>query len=144
MSTLSKIVSFLAVPILLVACGSKNSDDLTFARTTFESLARGDTAVRDRIDWATLNSLGVNAGAQYVNIASDTEREEFKTAFITQFAASFRDSGGKVESFTNWRVTGHSEDRTEVSADSPNGVLRVTVTERDNQDRVSRLEMVVP
>jgi hypothetical protein len=136
--------------ILFPSCKSTNESveavstvgDTTFARETVGSLARGDTAVKHQIDWETLNSLGVNVGASYSAIASETEREEFKNAFITQFAASFRDSGGTIENFSNWRVSGQSDNRTEVSADSSNGVLRVTVSRRNDLERVSKLEMI--
>lgn len=143
MLNLRTLTVLAAAPFIFSSCKSADaSGDVTFGRSTFESLTRGDAAVKNDIDWETLNSLGVNVGASYTVIASETEREQFKDSFITQFASSFRDSGGSYEAFTNWRVTAHTGDRTEVSADSPNGVLRVTVTERDNLERVSKLEMI--
>jgi len=137
------LVFLSAAPFLFSSCDStRSAGDVTFARTTFESLARGDTAATENIDWETLNSLGINVGASYTAIASETEREEFKNAFVTQFASSFRDGGGSAEAFTNWRVTGTTDDRTEVSADSPNGVLRLTVSRRNDLKRVSKLEII--
>ncbi len=143
MRTFEKLALLAAAPFCFASCESSDrSDDLAFARSTFQSLVRGESDVRDDIDWETLRAFGDNVGAQYVVISSETEREAFETAFITQFAASFRDSGGNVDAFTNWRVTGHADGRTEISADSPNGVLRLTVTERDDEERLSRLEVV--
>ncbi len=116
--------------------------DVRFARTTFESLARGDSSVADKIDWPVFTSLGQNLGAAYVAISSGVEQQKFVTGFITQFAISFRESGGNVESFTNWRVTLHDSQKTEVAADSPNGVLTVVVSERDHVERVSSINMI--
>jgi hypothetical protein len=137
------LVFLSAAPFLFSSCeSSRSAGDVTFARKTFESLTRGDAAAVENIDWETLNSLGLNVGASYSAIASETEREEFKNAFVTQFAASFRDAGGSADTFTNWRVTGHTDVHTEVSADSPNGVMRLTVSRRNDVKRVSKLEII--
>ena len=116
--------------------------DVGFARSTFEALARGDSAVANKIDWAVFTSMGVDFGASYVALSSAVEKEKMVTSFITQFATSFRESGGKVEGFTNWRVVSHDSQKTEVAADSPNGVLTVIVSERDNVERVSSINVV--
>ena len=152
-----KIISLLAVasvPILFSNCREAKQDltdtkrevasagDVTFARSTFESLARGDSAVAEKIDWPVFTSLGQNLGATYVDITSGVEKEKFVSGFITQFAISFRESGGNLEGFTNWRVTSHNALRTEFAADSPNGVLTVIVAERDNVERVSSINII--
>lgn len=116
--------------------------DVPFARETFERLARGETAVQESIDWKTLQSLGENTGSQYVVMKSEADQRAFRDAFITQFSSSFRESGGKIENFTNWRAIQSDALKSVVAADSPNGVLRITVTERDNMRRVSGFEMV--
>ncbi len=116
--------------------------DVSFARSTFESLARGDTAVAAKIDWPVFTSLGENLGASYVAISSSVEKEKFVTGFVTQFAISFRQSGGTIESFKNWRVMNHDSINTEVAADSPNGVLTIIVSERDHVERVSSINMI--
>lgn len=116
--------------------------DASFARSTFESLAKGDTAVQDRIDWPTLTSLGENVGLRYSEIPTETEKAQFRSGFITQFAASFRDNGGSIESFTNWRVTFSDPTRSEVAADSPGGLLKLTVSERDSVERISAIDIV--
>lgn len=133
----------LVIPFLFAGCKKvEQAGDVSFAKSTFESLARGDVSVESKIDWETLNSLGTNVGAAYVIMESDVDKAEFRKGFITQFASSFRDGGGSVESFTNWRATEHDKLHTTVSADSPNGELRITVTTRDNVERVSGLEIL--
>lgn len=116
--------------------------DVSFARNTFESLARGDSAVAEKIDWAVFTSMGVDFGASYVALSSGVEKQQMVTGFITQFATSFRETGGKVEGFTNWRVISHDSQKTEVAADSPYGVLTVIVSERDKVERVSSINVI--
>ncbi len=141
-----QLLGVIAAPLLFSNCRETRQDlskaeDLTFARETFESLARGDSKAADRIDWAVFTSLGTNVGATYTALPTAVEKQKFAEGFITQFATSFRESGGSVADFTNWRVTLHDSLKTEVAADSPKGVLTVTVSERDNLDRVSALNM---
>lgn len=137
------IAALIATAFTLTNCkDTQKAGDASFARTTFLSLARGDTAVQSKIDWPTLVSLGQNVGAAYVNIPSETEKQEFRNAFVTQFSSSFRENGGSVDNFTNWRVTFHDSLRTEVAADSPGGVLKVTVSERDSVERISALDII--
>ena len=110
--------------------------DTSFARATFISLAKGDTAVQNQID------MGTNVGAEYNLIPTEKEKQQFRLNFITEFASSFRQSGGSVDNFTNWKVTFSDSTRTEVTADSPNGLLTLTVSERDSVERVSSIGMI--
>ncbi len=115
--------------------------DVSFARNTFESLTRGDSDVATKIDWPVFTSLGNNLGATYTALPTEVDKQKFITGFITQFATSFRESGGSVADFVNWRVTFHDKQKTEVAADSPKGILTVTVAERDNKERVSAISI---
>jgi hypothetical protein len=116
--------------------------DVTFARSTFESLARGDSSVSTKIDWPVFTSIGENVGATYVALTTGAEKEKLINAFITQFASSFRENGGSIDGFTNWRVTAHDSARTEVAADSASGVLTVIVAERDGMEKVSSINIM--
>lgn len=144
------LLLILASPLLLTQCNKttttrtevSTAGDASFARRTFESLARGDSAVASKIDWPVFTTQGTNMGANYTALASEVEKQQFTTGFITQFATSFRESGGNIESFSNWRVMSNDALKTEVAADSPNGVLTVTVSERDGIERVSSINVV--
>jgi|SRR6478672_8404306 len=148
------ILTFLATPLLFTNCkDSKRTTgdvkleaatvgDVSFARRTIESLARGESSVAENIDWPVFTSMGENLGATYVALSSGVEKEKFINGFITQFALNFRESGGKIENFTNWRVTLHDKLRTEVAADTPNGVLAVVVADRDGVERVSSINII--
>lgn len=132
-----------AIPFAFSYCEKTESNaDLSFARSAFESLARGEEGARESIDWTTLNSLGQNVGVAYVQIPSETEKVNFQKAFVSQFSASFREAGGSPDQFENWRVSHHDDLKTEVAADSSGGTVTITVTERDGQERVSGLGFI--
>ena len=116
--------------------------DMTFAKSTFEALAKGDSAVKEKIDWDILNSMGQNVGAAYVQLPSETEKVNFQNAFVTQFANAFREAGGSPDKFENWRVSYHDDFKTEVAADSGGGTVTITVTERGGKERVSGLGFI--
>ena len=148
------ILTILATPLLFSNCKESKRNvsevkleaatlgDVSFARKTIESLARGESSVADRIDWPVFSMMGENLGASYVALTSGVEKEKFVNGFITQFALNFRESGGKIENFTNWRVTLHDKLKTEVAADTPNGVLAVVVADRDGVERVSSINII--
>ncbi len=119
---------------------AEEASDVSFARSTFTSLLKGDAGVQSNIDWATLHAGGINAGAAYV-VLDDPQKQDFRNSFVTQFSSAFRGDGRTVEEFTNWRATFHDETRTEVAADSPHGLLTITVNERDSVKRISTINL---
>jgi len=137
-------ILFAIVASLLISSCKKAeiAGDVSLARETFGGLVRGDSAVKDKIDWPVFTSLGTNTGAAYTLLNSAVEKEKFVEGFVTQFSSSFRESGGIVEDFTNWRVISHDSAKTEVAADSSKGVLTVIVSERDNVERVSSINII--
>lgn len=144
------LVVTLACPMALTQCDKaerqvekiQSKADMSFAKDAFESLARGDSDVIEKIDWVTLNSMGQNVGAAYSLLPSETEKRNFETSFVTQFATSFRESGGSPDKFENWRVSHHDDLKTEVAADSGGGTVTITVTERDGKERISGLGFI--
>lgn len=140
---------FLSIPVLaslsLSSCDKPKSaaaGDVSFAQSTFISLAKGDSAAQENIDWATFTALGDNVGAKYNQIPTETEKAQFRTEFVTGFATSFRQSGGSVDVFSNWKVIFHDSTRTEVTAESPNGLLKLTVSERNAVEKLSSIDVV--
>lgn len=142
MKTLLPLLAGLLSFTLFACRDIEAKGDVSFAKSTFESLTRGDSDVIEKIDWETLISLGIPVGQQYLALKDDSEREEFRKGFVTQFSTNFRESGGSVENFTNWRVTLHDENNTRVAADSPDGVLKLTVSERNGTEKLSAFEIV--
>lgn len=148
------IAVLLITPFLLTNCKetrhavaeakleAATAGDVTFAKGTFESLARGDSDAAGKIDWPVFTSLGENLGATYMAFPTGVEKEQFVKGYISQFATSFRESGGSIDSFKNWRVVSHDSQKTEVAADGNSGVLSIVVSERDNVEKVSSITVV--
>ncbi|MES2996257.1 MAG: hypothetical protein V4733_05540 [Verrucomicrobiota bacterium] len=137
-----------AVP-LLTQCEKSTHDmsrhaagDTTFAKNAFSSLAKGEAAAAAMLDWNTLTIFGRNLGAEYAEITSEVEKEKYRTTFISNFATSFRESGGNINALANWRVVHHDTMKTEVAADSANGVLTIVVMNKDGVDKVVSLNLV--
>lgn len=120
----------------------ESKGDVNFAKDAFESLARGDTAAIEKIDWEMLDSMGDNVGAKYSQFPSETQKRNFEKAYVTQFASEFQAAGGTPSQFTNWRVSYHDDIKTEVAADSNGGTVTITVTERDGKERISGLGFI--
>jgi hypothetical protein len=150
MKTVALIFAGITALLALTSCDGKHAGtkgntgvaDIAFAKEAFEMLARGDAKVDPKIDWKTLQSFGVNAGAEYVTYKLEADQKGFRDAFITQFSSSFIDGGGKLENFSNWRVDESDTLKTVVIADSTNGLLKLTVTDRNDDRRLSGIEMV--
>ncbi len=136
-------VAVTSAAITLLSCNNKStSGDVAFAKDAFSSLIAGDAAVMEKIDWETFTSLGAPVGSQYVTINNDADKSAFKKAFVTQFSSSFRESGGSINDFSNWRVDSVDETHTKVIADSAKGTLKLTVSERNSIERISAMEIV--
>jgi 5-enolpyruvylshikimate-3-phosphate synthase len=150
MKTVALIFAGITALLALTSCDGKHAGtkgntgvaDIAFAKEAFEMLARGDAKVDPKIDWKTLQSFGVNAGAEYVTYKLEADQKGFRDAFITQFSSSFIDGGGKLENFSNWRVDESDTLKTVVIADSTNGLLKLTVTDRNDTRSLSGIEMV--
>jgi hypothetical protein len=150
MKTVALIFAGITALLALTSCDGKHAGtkgntgvaDIAFAKEAFDMLARGDARVDPKIDWKTLQSFGVNAGAEYVTYKMEADQKGFRDGFITQFSSSFIDGGGKLENFSNWRVDQADTLKTVVIADSTNGLLKLTVTDRNDARRLSGIEMV--
>lgn len=150
MKTVALIFAGITALLALTSCDGKRAGtkgntgvaDIAFAKEAFEMLARGDAKVDPKIDWKTLKSFGVNVGAEYVTYKMESDQKGFRDAFITQFSSSFTDGGGKLENFSNWRVDEADTLKTVVIADSTNGLLKLTVTDRNDTSRLSGIEML--
>lgn len=122
---------------------TRNADaDVDFAKSTFAELAAGDLEVVTKIDWSTLQSRGVNVGAEYAAMKNATDQDEFRSNFVRQFSSAFIDQGGKLEHFTDWRAAESDALKTLVTANSPAGLLKMTVVDRDGQRQVSGIDLV--
>ncbi|MBW3636362.1 MAG: hypothetical protein KY445_07845 [Armatimonadetes bacterium] len=113
--------------------------DLQFAQDSFPVLARGDAKAEELIDFETLRMAGMDVGAVYAAMPNDKEKADFRRSFVVGFASSFQGTGASADSFKNWRVQNSDSARTVVATDGPKGVITITVSRRDDRQRISGL-----
>ncbi len=146
MKSISTYILASLITLATIACKDTQSKvetvgDTTFAKKTFEALAQGDSKVAEDIDWPVFTSMGENVGAHYTAQMTSEEKQNFVQGYITQFATSFRENGGSVDTVTNWRVLSHDSNNTQVVADAAGGTLNIIVSERNGEERVSSITM---
>jgi len=91
--------------------------DVNFCRAVFKRMASGRPSVEKHIGWEQLKAIGVDIGAEYVAFPNDTERADYRQAFIASFAKGFKSTGGLPGSFKNWRVVDRGAGTVTVAAD---------------------------
>jgi len=116
-----RFMEYVGVVVLIVMMAAffllVREPDISFARSVFAGLIKGDESVKDAIDWPSFKAVGVDLGAVYAKIPADREKAYFKKAFILNFALGFESSGGKFESFTHWRISQRDKQGVIVAAD---------------------------
>ena len=116
--------------------------DIDFARQVFQMMADGDINVTDMLDWENLKIAGMDIGAQYKNVSSDSTRETFQESFLRGYSKSFQSSGGNVSAMTNWREQSKDASGTVVASNLPNGqTILFTVTSKNGLQYVSTIDI---
>jgi hypothetical protein len=136
----------LLVLLPLAGCGPKGSsgDDLQFAKTTFTSLANGDTAVASSINFDKLSMMGMNVGDMYSKMPSEAEKTAFRNSFISSYSTSFKSTGATANLFGNWRIHKSTPPTTVVATDGKNGSLYITVLQENGTQKVTGLSPKAP
>lgn len=88
-----------------------------FGRRVFEGLVNGQQAIHRAIDWEHLKAFDTDVGATYAKLPNEREKADYRRAFIERCAAGFRQGGGSVRAFTNWRVEERTGEQVVVAAD---------------------------
>ena len=91
--------------------------DIDRARHIFQGLVEGKRSVEWQIDWPRLTALDTKVGDEYSKLPTDVEKRNYARAFILKFAYGFRQGGGDLKAFTNWRTEPASDSLTVVAAD---------------------------
>ena len=149
-----------SILILIIACGflfmgckggtakqhvrpaGPPKSDVDFAKEVFQMMGDGDVNVVDMLDWENLKMVGVDVGAQYKSVTSDSERETFQESFLRGYSNSFKSSGGNAAGMKNWREQSKDASNTVVAGDVPNGqTLLITVTHTNGLQYVSSLQI---
>ncbi|HEX8889001.1 MAG TPA: hypothetical protein VF779_07480 [Pyrinomonadaceae bacterium] len=116
--------------------------DVDFAKQVFQMMADGDINVVDMLDWESLKIAGMDIGAQYKNVSSDSTRETFQESFLRGYSKSFQSSGGNVSAMTNWREQSKDPSGTVVASNLPNGqTILFTVTNKNGLQYVSTIDV---
>jgi len=119
-------ILFLTFVFIGGCVGVKN--DIDFARYCLRGLAKGKSSTARLIDWTSFVAMGVNVGGTVNKLATTREKEEYVKKFIKSFAFSFRQTEGKLNKFTNWRIFIANKGRTVVAANYLNDkVLLLTI-----------------
>ena len=111
---LAIVVAVLAVFLVRLGRG-----EVAFCRGVLAHLAQGRQSVQRQIDWDHLQALEVNVGEAYARLPNAREQEQYRRAFVQQFAVAFQRTGAAPKDFTGWRIAERSGPRIVVAADYP-------------------------
>jgi hypothetical protein len=115
--------------------------DIAFARRVFSGLINGDQAVKEMIDWASFQAMGVDVGNNYAGLPDARQKELYSRAFIANFSVAFSSYGVKFSSFTNWRVSKRGKMSATVAVNgSTNKALLFTVSNKYGKRKLVSLQ----
>ncbi len=117
-------VTILAVAALLVLAlislmWPRPKSDVAVCQEIFRGLATGKADVEEWVDWANLKALEIDVGDTYSKLPDDTQRQQYRQAFIENFAQGFRFMGGTLQAFGHWRLHERAGDHVVVAVDYP-------------------------
>lgn len=100
-----KIVLVIAVSAaLLWVFLARDNSDIGICRFAFGGLVKGNISAQGSIDWDRLKALDADVGAYFSKLPNEKEKASYKAAFIKSFANGFKNSGGNLGEFADWRV----------------------------------------
>lgn len=110
------VLAFVVISVLVVFAQVKNHD-INYCRSIFNGLIKGNYNVQKNIGWEKLTAMRVNVGSTYSSITDDKEKKEYKRYFILNFSQGFKQVGGELKLFTNWRIYDRDMESVTVAAD---------------------------
>lgn len=114
--------------------------DLQLSRKIFNGLCSGNQRVQDSIDWESLQAMEVDVGKAYSSIISQKDRRDYKKMFFYNLSYTFKASGGRISSFTNWRVQNRDSNNTILATDTPSGkVLLLTLSYKTGKRKLTAI-----
>jgi hypothetical protein len=100
----NKLKFFPLIIAVLLLAGCEPYSDVGFCRSTFLGLIKGNQGVQGRISWEEFKAMGVDIGSTYVQLPTDSEKKDYRKAFITKCAKGFYMAGGNIRHFVDWRI----------------------------------------
>ncbi len=110
------VLAFVIIFVFVIFTQVKNHD-INYCRGIFSGLIKGNYNAQKNIGWEKLTAMGVNVGGVYSGIADDKEKKEYKKFFILNFSQGFKQTGGELKLFTNWRIYDRDMENIIVAAD---------------------------
>lgn len=111
------ILGIIAIVLFFAFGWVKTRDDIEFCHQIFSGLIKGSFSVQKLIDWENLKAVGVDVGATYLSLPDEKQKSAYQESFIKGFSLAFRQAGGKLKSFTNWRISDKDIEQTQVAVD---------------------------
>ena len=116
--------------------------DVEFAKSTFVALAAGDDSVTSDIDWENFNASGRDVSAKYKPFTDEANRAVFRSSFVSSYSTTFKASGAKVESLTNWKLDSQDTGSATISAETQSHAhLKLTLSKRNGTRLLSGIDI---
>jgi len=131
------------VSLVIVIMGIYNifftNPDIVFTRQTFVNLVQARQSVQNSIDWERFQAMGVDVAQELAKCKTEQERSDFCRLLIQGVATGFKNIGGKLSAFTNWRVYAKDNAQTTVAVDNVthNKTLLLTITNQPPRKLIS-------
>lgn len=130
-----------AVVIIAAFFLTTGEPDLSFGRSVFYGLIKGDESVKKFIDWDSFKAIGQDLGANYSNLPPGREQEQYKKAFIINCGLGFQSVSTVSGSFANWRLRRSDKEIAVVAADSVGGsTILVTISKKDKRRKLISID----
>lgn len=107
----------IAVMLLVVGVWHLSKGDVGTCRDLFRGLAKGRQLVAGHIDWEHFKALDADVGVAYAKLSTNTDRRQYRMAFIAAFAKGFSMVGAKPDAFVNWRLHERTPTTAVIAAD---------------------------
>jgi hypothetical protein len=138
---LLSIAAILLLGLVLAGCETDAKRAIRLSKTTFEKISRNDQTASDNIDWTVLLVNGDEVGRGFLQLNSDFERTEYRSALISRLNHEFGGRKWTVMTVKNWRVESQGVESIIVSADAPNaGLLSMTFQKNGLEKKISKID----
>ena len=130
-----------AVVIIVAFFLTIGEPDLSFGRSVFYGLIKGNESVKKLIDWDSFKAIGQDLGANYSKLPSAREKEWYKKSFIINCSLGFQSVKGLPGSFINWRLRRSDNQTAVVATDTVGGsTLLLTISKKDKKRKLISID----
>lgn len=116
-----KMSEYLAVALVIIGLiflvWEFNTRDVRLCRSILGGMVKGTVSVGKFIDWENLQATGLNVGSVYRRLSTSQNKDNYRDAFIRNFAEGFKYAKGDFNKFVNWRVLERKGTKVIVGAD---------------------------